>query len=499
MIMTSRDKNRTLLSSLLRRSMPAALAVLSCAVASGCGPKTRMTALISMMPDQETYFRDEVVPLFEKTNHAKVTVVHYGNADSLEELLRDSGSSVGLVKVPFDRRTALIERGLFKPLTAILTPEQLRSFSGDYLLTSLGEARGKPCLIPRKYETRIMVYSRSKVAEALGLWRKYKSEMDTEMKRYNGYGLPADYFLEDDPGEWDYFDLFVAGWIWSHTQYQGKAIGRIGLRGKRYSGTWLGIVDRIYQFKGDSAAVVSMTGDAVVDAFHWEAVYAASGVYNPAMWEKGWSGADIWKAFASGDVFLSFMTQLDCFFLHGTGRDNLMGYFQDPDDMGVALMPEACSIELSDVFVAARRGKRSITTGGWWWGIPANAPDPAASWALASFITSTPSQIQECSRFGMIPVRKDVLGDMNMLFGGGWISRIYEVSFKQLMLNGTTTLPANPDLGKIGGVYIDAWYDIVAAKNRSPDNIFPQRDHVRDLLKSTYAPRAANILRGGEK
>jgi ABC-type glycerol-3-phosphate transport system substrate-binding protein len=466
--------------------------------APGCGPAIKMTALVSMMPDQEEYFTEEVVPAFEKEHHARITVVHYGTVDSLEEYLRAYKATAGLVKIPFDRRTDIIEKGLVKPVGDLLSAQQRSAFKNEYLLTSLGESNGQPCLIPRKFETRIMVYCKSKVAEAAGEWRKYKDEMSADLKRMNGGGLPADFYLEEDPNEWDYFDFFVVGWIWSHTQYNGRATGRIGLRGKRYSGTWLGIVDRVYQLGGDSSAVLSMKGDAVVDAFHWEAIYAASGVYNPEMWGKGWGGADIWRGFASSKVFLSFMTQLDCFFLHGTGRDNLLGYFKNPDDMGVALIPKACSGVLSSENVALRNGTRAITTGGWWWGIPASSPDPAGSYEFASFITSTPQQIQECSRFGMVPVRKDVLSDMNMLFGGGWISCIYETSFKQLMQNGLTTLPANPKLGKIGDVYLDAWYDIVANKNWSADKMFPQRDYIRETLATKYAVRAQRILGGAE-
>ena len=464
----------------------------------GCGPAIKMTALITMMPDQEDYFIEEVVPAFEKEHHARIQVVPYGTVDSLETYLRAYAATAGLVKVPFDRRTDLVEKGLIKPLGDLLSPQQRAAFKNEYLLTNLGEVNGRLCFIPRKFETRIMVYCKSRVAEALGLWRKYKDEMNADLKRMNGGGLPADFYLEEDPSEWDYFDVFVVGWIWSHTQYDGRAVGRIGLRGKRYSGTWLGIVDRVFQLGGDSSAVLSMTGDAVVDAFHWEAIYAASGVYNPEMWKKGWSGADIWRGFARGEVFLSFMTQLDCFFLHGTGRDNIMGYFKNPDDMGVALMPKASSAVLSGANMALRNGNRAITTGGWWWGIPASSPDPAGSYALASFITSTPQQIQECSRFGMVPVRKDVLSDMNMLFGGGWISRIYETSFKQLMQNGLTTLPMNPKLGAIGEVYLDAWYDIVANKNWSADKLFPQRDYIRETLAAKYAVRAQRIFSGAE-
>ncbi|MCU0608213.1 MAG: extracellular solute-binding protein [Chitinispirillaceae bacterium] len=465
------------------------------AVLAGCTPVREMKALITMMDDQEKYFRTQVIPPFEKLNHAKIEVIHYDNADSLASYLARYKGSVGLVKVPFDLRTTLHQQRTFIPLDVFLKPEEIAQFKSDYLLTNLGAYEDRPCLIPRKFETRIMVYSKSKVAAAVAAWRPYKLEIDAEMKQYNGFGLPADFFLETNPSEWDYYDFFVVGWIWAHTPYDGKASGRIGLRGKRYSGTWLGIVDRIYQLGGDSAAVMDIAGDAVVDAMHWEAVYAASGVYNANMWEKGWSGADIWQAFADGEVFLSFMTQLDCFFLHGTGRDNLEGYFRNPRDMGFALMPRACSVVLNAENVPVRQGKRSVTTGGWWWGIPATAPDPQTAFKLASHITSTGSQIQECTRFGMIPVRKDVLSDMTMMFGGTWITEVYNVSFQQLMENGYTTLPGDHRLGNIGLVYLDAWYEMVAGKNWSADKTKPDRAYLAQRLATEYAPRAAVVLR----
>ena len=137
------------------------------------------------------------------------------------------------------------------------------------------------------------------------------------------------------------------------------------------------------------------------------------------------------------------MTQLDCFFIHGTGQDGLDGYLKDPADMGVATMPQGCSATLDKDGTVEREGCKAVTTGGWWWGIPCDSPDPRLSYRLARYITSTKSQLKDCSRFGMIPVRKDILSDMSMLFGEGWITEIYETSFKQLMNNGSAVLPAN--------------------------------------------------------
>jgi ABC-type glycerol-3-phosphate transport system substrate-binding protein len=212
------------------------------------------------------------------------------------------------------------------------------------------------------------------------------------------------------------------------------------------------------------------------------------------MWEQEWSGGGVWGGFKSGDVFLSFMTQLDCFFIHGTGRDGLDGYVENPDDLGFAIMPGGCSVDLDANADYRRTGTRSITTGGWWWGVPASTPYPELSVKLAEHITSTNNQIQGCTRFGMIPVRKDILSDMSMMFGGGWITRVYETSFTQLMHNKNTTVPVNPRYSDIANLYLDAWYDIVVQKNWSEDNSPPSLEYIAELLRLKYQPRADAIL-----
>ncbi|MBD3421044.1 MAG: extracellular solute-binding protein [Chitinivibrionales bacterium] len=461
-----------------------------------CAPKFAMTVLINMIDDQEVYFRNEVVPPFEKSSRGKIDVVGYAQMDSMEHELGRHAGMAGLIKVPFGKSAALIRNDKVLPLDAFLSASELDEFKSSYMLTSLGQANGKQYYVPRKFETRIMVFCKSKVDDALATWRHYKDTIGAAMKSINGYGLPANYLLEKDPNTWDYFDLFVLGWIWSRTPYGGAIEPRIAHRGKRYSGTSLRIVDRIFQCNGDSANVLRMRGDAVVDALHWEAVYAAADIYNRRMWEEGWSGVGVWEGFRQGRVFLSFMTQLDCFFIHGTGRDGLDGYLENEDDMHVAVMPAGCSAMLDKNGVIARHGRKSITTGGWWWGIPKNTPDPRQSYSLARHITSTRNQMQGCSRFGMIPVRKDILSDMSMMFGGGWITQVYEVSFKQLMHNKFTVVPSNPHFDAISQLYLDAWFDIVVGQNWSADKKTPDWNYIKDLLSDRYAPHATAMLKG---
>ena len=287
----------------------------------------------------------------------------------------------------------------------------------------------------------------------------------------------------------------MIGWIWSHTSYFGKVGPKIAHRGRKYSGTALRIIDRVFQCNGDSTSVISMAGTSVIDAFFWEALYAASGIYNSKMWEEGWSGTDVWKGFEQGEVFLSFMTQLDCFFIHGSGYEDMKGYLKNPDDFGVAVMPTGCSVEVDSMGKTMRTGTKTITTGGWLWGIPKSYPYPKLSYHFAQHITSFENQLNEASRFGMIPVRKDILSDMQMLFGGEWISHIYEVSFMQLLNNKYTRIPSHPRFDKIQAIYLDAWYDIVVGKNWSEDKKIPQRNYIKRLIEERYIPLVKQIIK----
>ncbi len=458
-----------------------------------CSPPIKLKVLISMIADQEKYFKEEVMPVFEDKERAELEVIHYASTDSIDVEIKKYAGQVGLVKIPFNKAWSLVNEDEILPLEAFLTAEEIKEFNDTYMLTTLGRRNDKQYYIPRKFETRLMVYLKSKVLDAVAVWRKHRKDIHNSLKTYNGSGLPATYLLEEDPNQWDYFDVYVVGWIWAHTPYGGKVGAKVAHRGKRYSGTSYRVIDRIFQCNGDSAAVVSMTGDAVVDAFHWEAVYAAGGIYNPNMWREEWSGSGIWKGFSEGEVFLSFMTQLDCFFIHGTGRDGLQGYLSNPEDMGVATMPTGCSVELDNKGEPARIGTKAITTGGWWWGIPKSTPDPRSSYKLARHITSMETQVQGCSRFGMIPVRKDVLSDMQMLFGGQWISEIYNVSFKQLMHNKFTIVPSHPRFDEIGNVYLDAWFDIVVKQNWSQDKVVPNRDYILHHITEVYIPKINQI------
>ena len=135
----------------------------------------------------------------------------------------------------------------------------------------------------------MVVYSRSKVADAVGAWRKYKENIDQELKKYNGFGLPATYILEEDVNEWDYFDVFVAGWIWAHTIYDGKHEARV--QGQR-SPNITSPHRQSLQLKGIHRYSHNEWQKEVVDAFMWK-LHMLAWLTIPG-WEKWWSNEDIW-------------------------------------------------------------------------------------------------------------------------------------------------------------------------------------------------------------
>jgi hypothetical protein len=462
------------------------------ALINGCSPPKQSEILVQMIKAQEECLAKETVPGFDRNNGTATSVVDYENASEFENEMEKHHGSVALVKIPFEKAASLISNDRLLPLDDIVPAGEINDIRRTFALASLGAYNGKQFLIPCKFETSIMVFCESKVSDALKVWRSRRDSISADLKAINGYGLPATYILEDDPNKWDFFDVYVLGWIWSHTPYNGEKHGRIAHSGNRYPGTFHEIIDEVFQCRGTAEQAFSMNGEAVTDAFMWEAVYSLSG-YNSNMWKDAWSESDIWKGFGNGKVFIAFVKQVDCFFIHGTGSDGLDGFMKDKSDMGVAQMPQGCSVILDKNGNPAREGCRAATTGGWWWGIPKDAPDPKKSYKLARYLTSTKNQISDCGRFGMIPVRKDLLGDISLLFGESWITEVYETSFRQLMNNGSMMLPVNSNNDEIGKLYLDAWYDIVVDKNRSNGGESPEWNYINEILEKKYSPPAVNI------
>lgn len=468
----------------------------------GCNSSSpkEFSVLIRMMPTQERYFRENVIAEFEKENNCKINIVTFNSEWDIERILKLENSkkdpAIALVKTPFEMTRQLVKAGLISDLYSVMDSDRVLMDVAEYhqLATGLAFFEGKPYYIPRKLETRVMFYRKSKVADAVSKFAAHKDRINTELKALNGFGIPAGYELEADPEKWDFYDVYVVGSIWANEDYNGVKMGRIAHRGARYGGTALDLVDKSLQLGASTSEILKLTEDKVVETYLWERNMIKSGCYNPGMWQDPWKGAQIYTAMKDGKVFLTFFQQIDAFLVHGWKDDPAMpSFLPDEEDMGLATMPLAVSFGLDSTGKPAYNGTKSISTGGWWWGIPKTAPDAKLAYALARYITSKQVQAKECARFGMIPVRKDILNNLPETFDQGWVGEIFKVSVEQVQNNGLTTVPLVAGYSDVSQNMIDAWYSL-CIEYKDTDTEKMNFSGLKMRLASDYLEKQQKIL-----
>jgi len=436
----------------------------------GCrngGGQKELTVLIRMMPSQERVFREEILKDFEKEEKCKVNIVTFNSEWDIERMLKLEKSkkkpAIGLVKTPFEMTRVLVSRDYMKDLASVVDSSQMIQDLAEYhaLATGLGFFEGKYYYIPRKLETRVLFYRKSKVADAVEKFPEHRDRINDELKPLNGYGLPAEYELESDPSNWDFYDLYVVGSVWANEEYNDIKMGRMAHRGARYNGTALFLVDRSLQLGASKEDILKLTADRNVATFLWERMLIQNNLYNEGMWQDPWKGSQIYTGIKDGKVFLAYLQQIDAFLVHGWPGDPAMqSYLPEEGDMGLSVVPKAVSFELNEEGKPVFEGTRAISTGGWWWGIPKTAPDAVLSYKFARFITNKENQAKECSQFGMMPVRKDILNNLPEVFDEGWVGDIFRVSAEQIKHNALTTVPLVGSYSEFSQNIIDAWYKL---------------------------------------
>jgi ABC-type glycerol-3-phosphate transport system substrate-binding protein len=483
------------------------LCLLVCMLFPGCAKKgagNEITVFVHMLPNQQKYFRNVILNDFEKEHNCKVNLVLYDKMWYVETALQlqkeKANPNLSLIKVPFEMTRVLVGKGLMEPLDNIVSKDIMEKDLAEYhpLALGLGYVDNKPYYVPRKLETRVLFYLKPKVDEAIKNWKKFEKDLNKLLKPQNGYGLPKGYTLEEDPEQWDFYDIFVMGYYWAHNKYFNTNVfmPRVAHRGDRYQGTALGLVDRSIQFGATTDDVLKMNTEPVVDMYNWEAVFIKNNIFNSGMWNDPWRGANIHEAIKDGKVFLTIFQQIDCFLVHGWEENpEMQGYLKDPDDMGVATMPVAVSFELNKDGTYKRVGSKKITTGGWWWGIPKTAPAKELAYKLARFITNHKNQAEECSKFGMIPVRKDIINNISETFDLGWVGDIFRVSIQQVDVNGFTTVPLLKEYSEIQKNYVEAWYEMCVDKFSKSPNQPVNRTSIQKGLNDKYAAMQKQILK----
>jgi len=448
-----------------------------------------MIVLIRMMDIQDKWFRSTLIPEAEKELGIKLKVVTYNKLSDIETMVnleKQSGKkTIGLIKTELTEVNPMVSLGNMLPLENIVGPDALKKDMGEYLdrAVDFGTINGKIYYIPRKLEANTFLFLKSKVKDAVANWKPLKNDINKMFKEQNGYGLPSGYNLESDPNKWDWFDLAVCSYYWAHTKGNDYlTLPRMAHRGKDYGGTTNELMTKIYQAGGTAKDFFAMNTDPVLDMFEWESFYVDNHLYNPGMWEQSWSGGGIWKAFASGQVYAAFMHQIDAFFIHGGTDPSLSGYLVNPDDMGVAIMPSGASLELDSSGKPVRIGKHASNFCGWWWGVPVTSPYPETSYKLARFITSKKMHKRECSRFGMMPVRKDIFKNLNNTFKEAWMREVFSTASAQYKA-GVEGPPIHKNYASMTSILRKAWFDIVTKKGYSKNGKGVDRAYISEKLK----------------
>lgn len=443
-----------------------------------------ITLYIRMMEAQDKWFRENIIKSFEKEYGVKVNVRTYESGVDLENVMKldKDKNTIGLVKTLHSDLVPYVEKGLVMDLETAAgekVQEDLKEYTD--ISVEMGTINGKPYYIPRKVETNTLLYVKSKVQDAVDNWTKFESDIQEMFKAENGEGLPADYALEADPNEWDWYDLAVVGYYWSNTEYDGSKEPRIAHRAQKYEGTTTELVTKVYQADGTPEDVLDMNSQPVQDMFKWEVFFKENGIYNPGMWEEGWSGGGIWQAMANGKVYLAFMHQIDAFFIHGGSDPSMTGYLADPDDMGLAIMPKGVSMDLENG-QPVREGTHGSQLAGFWWGIPTSTPDAELSYELARWITNAENHKAEAQQFGMMPVRKDIVEDLGGTFAEEWMQEVFDVANRQVE-EGVQKMPQVPTWPEYVQTYLDAWYDIVVDGKYT----------VEEGLSEVYGPKSQEL------
>ena len=487
----------------LHRILCLSLIAFAIPLITGCGKaggKKEFTVLIRMMPAQERFFKEQVIPVFEQENNCKINVATFVNEWDIERILKLDASkknpTIALVKTPFEMTRDLASKDLVECLYDILDSNQVLTDLAEYhpLASGLGYYNGKPYYIPRKLETRVMFYCKSKVADAVSKFEKHRKRINDELKKENGYGLPAGYALESDPAQWDFYDLYVVGSIWANESYNGVKMPRIAHRGARYFGTALDLVDKSIQLGASKDDILRLTADKTVETYVWERVFVRDGIYNPGMWQDPWKGANLYNGIKDGKIFLTNIQQIDAFLIHGWKDDAAMpSYLPDEADMGLTTMPKAVSFELDNAGKPQFEGTKSISTGGWWWGISKTAPNAKLAYAFARFITNRENQAKECSRFGMVPVRKDIINNIPQVFDQGWVGEIFKTSVEQITLNDLNTVPVVKSYSDLSQNLIDAWYGL-CVEYKEPQGEQMNFSTMKMRLASDYLEKQKKLL-----
>ena len=435
----------------------------------------RKMTVFAYVPKAQQVWLNQHVKKFGLKHNWKIEISTSNKLENLPEILRletrTGEKNVGLVCVPSEMAKSLVKSGLIKPLIEVCNPEKLETDFSEYLSVARAECKidGKYYYLPDRLEVFLLFYVKSKVREVVQHWSIYRTQINTLLRNYNRFGLPRGYQLEADPNQWDFFDLVVVGYYFSHTPYDGLLVPRLAHRGRYYAGTVHELVTRIFAMGGNKSNLSSLLADPVVDMLQWESLFVKEQFYHPEMWDSGWAGNEILWQIIRKHVFVAYLQPNELFRINESRQ-----YF---DSIGIAVLPKGVSLEIGADGQPQRIGTRKSALHGWYWGIPVTSPDPKFSYKLARFITSFNLQMEAAFSFGSMTVRQDVLDKIVKSSDTSWNYQVFRMGQKQLK-TGVEIIPDYLAHGSVGVSLLNLWRDICV------QNHLVDRRRIKAVLKT---------------
>lgn len=380
-------------------------------------PKS-LVVLVNSVPAQQRYLKNEVFDGFEKLYNCKINLVNYESVAELQEmLLQDSAvSQITLASVPFDMVENLAATQRFMPFSEIVSESVLQYDAETYYqkFVKLGKVGEKYYCFPHRVEIPVLFYLKSEVAAAIEKFPKYQRRINNILKNENDFGLPNGYILEENPNNWDLYDIFTIGYIWANENINDKKDSRIF-------------------FPQDAEKISDYTVTIGKEAYLWKEKLKKYKIFKQLSDSSENKKLAVYQAIQDGNIFMAYFMQNDCFnVLEGTDESSMQPYISDLSDVGIALIPSAVSFSLDKDGYEDVREARIASINGFGWGIPANSKEKELAYHLIQYLNNRSQHTRESIRFGSIPVREDVFLNMKNIYDEKWLGEGFAIALYQI-------------------------------------------------------------------
>lgn len=259
--------------------------------------------------------------------------------------------------------------------------------------------------VPEYLEVHVLAYRVSKVAFARERWGEMRDEIEEALRQVNGRGLPEGYALEESPEEWDEFDIFVLGWVWSRSDSDSVVPApRLALRSASYWPSVEGLLERVSLFHGDPQTTW-VRNDAMVDVLTWLALHREHDLMAQTVWhgdpQNRANGTTIADGLSQGLIYMARVNQFRASTIRDAIGDQSAGF--STDDLAFASLPAGVSVMLDESGAPIRRGGHDGIVNAWLWAIPRTATDPQASLEIALELAGTDMQAHFAEQNCWIP------------------------------------------------------------------------------------------------